>query len=341
MSFKYFLTAICLCLLLVSAALAEVPQMINYHGKITTPQGTLIDTTISMTFTIYTDSIGTDSLWSETQSSVVVEKGIFSVLLGSVTPIPDSVFTGETRYLGVKAGNDSEMTPRKAIVSVGYAYKAEYADTSDYAQAAASDGDWTPDTAGINIYRLTGNVGIGTAAPDGKLVITGMAVGVALKIKGSGSTSYFHNDASGLHIKSYDDSNLRAIKFHTGSDWTPEMVIQNNGNIGIGVAYPAYKLDVDGDINVAGSYNVKKGGVNYTHPDYVFEPDYQLMSLDQLKKYVFENKSLPDVISAEDVKKNKGFKMDELLIQMLEKTEEQTLYIFQLEERIAELERGK
>ena len=57
---------------------AEVPQMINYQGKLTTPEGALIDTTIPMTFAIYTDSIGTDSLWSETQTSVVLEKGIFS-----------------------------------------------------------------------------------------------------------------------------------------------------------------------------------------------------------------------------------------------------------------------
>ena len=128
MSFKHHLGAICLCLLLASAAFAEVPQMINYQGKITTPQGALIDTSISMTFAIYTDSIGTDSLWSETQFAVVVEKGIFSVLLGSVNPIPDSVFSGEVRYLGVKAGDDSEMTPRRPIVSVGYAFHSEQAD---------------------------------------------------------------------------------------------------------------------------------------------------------------------------------------------------------------------
>ena len=128
MSFKYFLIVICFYLLLVSAALAEVPQMINYQGKITTPQGALIDTTISMTFAIYADSIDTDSLWSETQSSIVVEKGIFSVLLGSVNSIPDSVFTGSLRYLGVKAGDDPEMIPRKPIVSVGYAYNSDMLD---------------------------------------------------------------------------------------------------------------------------------------------------------------------------------------------------------------------
>ena len=59
------------------------------------------------------------------------------------------------------------------------------------------------------------------------------------------------------------------------------------------------------------------------HADYVFEPDYDLMPLDELKEHVFTEKSLPNVISAEDVKNNDGFKMDELLVQMLEKIEEQ------------------
>ena len=103
---------------------AGVPQMINYQGKITAPTGALVDTTISMTFAIYTDSIGTDSLWSETQASVVVQKGVFSVLLGSVVLIPDSIFDGSIRYLAIKVGSDPEMSPRKAIVSVAYAMRA-------------------------------------------------------------------------------------------------------------------------------------------------------------------------------------------------------------------------
>lgn len=107
-----------------SLSYSDVPQMINYQGKITTPQGALIDTIVSMTFAIYTDSTGSDSLWSEVHSAVQVEKGIFSVLLGAVNPLSDTVFTGEVRYLGVKVGADPEMTPRKAIVSVAYALRA-------------------------------------------------------------------------------------------------------------------------------------------------------------------------------------------------------------------------
>lgn len=412
MKFKVVISTVIFILVLsFSSVLADVPQMINYQGKLTTPSGALVDDTVSMVFTIYDDSTGVTALWTETQDSVRVEYGIFSVLLGSVSSIPDSVFDGDVRYLGVKVGNDSEMTPRKAIVSVGYAYKSEYADTSKYAEVAVSDSDWTID--GNNIYRFNGYVGIGTVLPDRQLHLSGTSRGDGLRIDaqwdptiymkagvadqqyrlivGDDQGFYITDDRleySPIVIKSGNvgigmanpsaklslGSNIANTKLAIGDDGygsiygiglqaselrfhlaaptgtarfaffdapggSELMRIQDNGNVGIGTSSPAYKLDVNGDINVAGSYNVKRGGVNYNHPDYVFESDYKLMSLEQLKKYVFEHKSLPNVISADDVRKNNGFKMDELLIQMLEKLEEQTLYIFQLEERIADLEK--
>ena len=118
-----------------SLVYAQVPQMINYQGKITTQAGLLIDTTVAMTFSIYADPLGMPpSLWGETQGSVKVEKGVFSVLLGSVNPIPDSVFDGGIRYLAVKVGDDPVMTPLKPIVSVAYAFKSLKADTASYAE---------------------------------------------------------------------------------------------------------------------------------------------------------------------------------------------------------------
>jgi hypothetical protein len=109
---------------------AVVPQMINYQGKITTPAGALVDTTVQMIFTIYDDSTTGNNLWADTVSSVVVQKGIFSVLLGSGNPIPDSVFDGNVRYLGIKVGGDPEMTPRKVIASVAYALHSAFADST-------------------------------------------------------------------------------------------------------------------------------------------------------------------------------------------------------------------
>lgn len=133
----------CLMAILVFSTLAyaEVPKMINYQGKITRPSGALIDTTTSMVFSIYADSTGGTPLWIETQSSVKVEYGVFSVLLGSVNPIPATVFDGDTRYLGVKVGSDNEMTPRKAIVSVGYAYDADMVDGINGSAIVQTTGD--------------------------------------------------------------------------------------------------------------------------------------------------------------------------------------------------------
>lgn len=128
---------------------AQVPQMINYQGKLTKANGAPLDTTIQMVFTIYADSNGTTSKWIESQEAVRVEKGIFNVLLGSVNPIPDSVFDGSIRYLGVRIVGDPEITPRKPIVSVPYAY---------------TDGDWTK--SGDDIYYSKGSVFIGPTNPN-------------------------------------------------------------------------------------------------------------------------------------------------------------------------------
>lgn len=149
-----------------------VPQMINYQGKITTPGGALVDTTVQMIFTIYDDSTGGNVLWTETQDSVVVQKGVFSVLLGSEGSIPDSAFTGEVRYLGVKVGADAEMSPRKVIASVAYAFRAGTADGG-----SGGGGGWVDDGNVIRLETDTDLVGIGTLNPTEKLEVAGTVFG--------------------------------------------------------------------------------------------------------------------------------------------------------------------
>jgi hypothetical protein len=115
--------------LLTTSASAQVPQMMNYQGKLTTSAGAPVNDTLQVVFTIYADEAGTTPLWTETQPTVEILKGVFNVLLGSVDSIPYSVFDGSTRYLGVKVGTDPEITPRQPMVSVGDAYKSFEADT--------------------------------------------------------------------------------------------------------------------------------------------------------------------------------------------------------------------
>lgn len=76
----------------------------------------------------------------------------------------------------------------------------------------------------------------------------------------------------------------------------------------------------------------------FVHPDYVFEEDYELMPLNELRNYIHQHKHLPNVTSAAEVEANGGVQVGEMQQELLEKVEELTLYILELEERLNELE---
>ncbi|MFA5032629.1 MAG: hypothetical protein WC614_06390 [bacterium] len=125
-------------LTLINKSVQTIPQEINYQGYLEKKSDTLgldIMGNFSMTFTLYNDSTTGSVLWNETQTSVPVIKGIFNVLLGSINPIPTSIFTGTPLWLETQI--DSQiLSPRKKLVSTPYAMRAEhstYADTVKYA----------------------------------------------------------------------------------------------------------------------------------------------------------------------------------------------------------------
>ena len=74
--------------------------------------------------------------------------------------------------------------------------------------------------------------------------------------------------------------------------------------------------------------------------DYVFEPTYNLKPLSEVEAYVTENKHLPDVPSAKEFKEN-GYKVGEMDNLLLQKIEELTLYIIDLQKQIEELKQEK
>jgi hypothetical protein len=80
--------------------------------------------------------------------------------------------------------------------------------------------------------------------------------------------------------------------------------------------------------------------LNGACPDFVFESDYQLMSLEEVEAFIEENGHLPGVPSAEETEEN-GINVSEMNMMLLQKVEELTLYILQLENRINELENKK
>jgi hypothetical protein len=165
------------------------------------------------------------------------------------------------------------------------------------------------------VFKSNGRVGIGTTTPFGP-----------------------------LSVKTYDNHNLVVEDFSTGvriavcqdnETGNEELVlsgglgenhvtIHRSGNVGIGTTDPgSYKLAVNGHIRT------KEITVESDWSDFVFEDDYQLMSLDKLEEHIKVNRSLPGIPTEKEVKE-KGVEVGEMQAKLLEKLEELTLYVIEL-----------
>jgi hypothetical protein len=104
------------------------------------------------------------------------------------------------------------------------------------------------------------------------------------------------------------------------------------GNATVTQDSPLYKLYVEGGII---SRDVKVTANNF--PDYVFDADYALMTLDELRMYLHINGHLPAIPSASEVAKNGGVEVGDMQLRLLKTLEEQQLYILQLHDELVAL----
>jgi hypothetical protein len=117
----------CLLALQHGVAGATPPSTMSYQGVLELADGSPVaDGDYDLTFRLYDASSGGTVLWTETQT-LPVEDGIFNALLGAVTPLtlPFDI----SYWLGVQVENDPELTPRVALASAPYAFRAAYAET--------------------------------------------------------------------------------------------------------------------------------------------------------------------------------------------------------------------
>jgi hypothetical protein len=160
-----------------TSVMAQAPKTISYQGVLTQSNGSVVaDGNYSLTFRLYyiTILIGpppnriiqfiADTLWTETQN-VAVSKGIFNVILGSVTPI--NLPFDKQYWLGIMVGSGSELTPRIQLTSSPYSVHAIYADTASYVTGGSGEGGITGITAGTGLTGggNSGNVTLGAAIP--------------------------------------------------------------------------------------------------------------------------------------------------------------------------------
>jgi hypothetical protein len=135
------------------------PRLLNYQGFLTDTLGNPVNiNSLSMTVAIYNQETGGNQLWAEFQSPTV-ENGIFQVLLGTDTPLPDSAFTkSPNRWLEITVGLQA-LTPRTRIVSSPYAITSTYADTALYVRNGAPLNDRVTSYTPTGSADANGNIG--------------------------------------------------------------------------------------------------------------------------------------------------------------------------------------
>ncbi len=206
-------------------------------------------------------------------------------------------------------------------------------------------------TSTTNTFMLRSNVGdtLVRVRDDGRMGIgyNGTSYGRTLNMGGTGINFYTANEvAFGGAVFPTDTS----LIIWSNSGANNYVVLQPSwGNTGVGTYTPNAKLHVNGTQLIGGNaeriatgYQLSVAGkiiaeevkvqLRASWPDYVFGKNYKLMPLNELEESINKNKHLPNIPSAAEVEKE-GISLGDMNKRLMEKVEELTLYIIELNKK--------
>lgn len=151
-------------------------------------------------------------------------------------------------------------------------------------------------------------VGIGTIKPERMLHVAGSSLFEgALRIFRPNSEAYSY----GLDVHVGHESAKSIVVTHNENE---NFIVWGNGVVG------------------ARAVKITSGTHTSNFPDYVFAPDYKLMSIREFSEYINKNKSLPHLPTAKEVKDAGYIDLADLQLRTVRSLEEQSLYIISIKD---------
>ncbi|MDY8136196.1 shufflon system plasmid conjugative transfer pilus tip adhesin PilV [Aquimarina sp. 2201CG5-10] len=208
-------------------------------------------------------------------------------------------------------------------------------------------------TNGTERMRIknNGNVGIGTSNPVYKFQAQGDIYANGGWLRASGNNGIlFQSHGGGFRmtdgnwIRTYGNKNFYHNTGVMRTDGQLQVgpagnrfIVNQNGNVGIGTGADTsnYKLAVKGKV-LAEELKIR----TYANwPDYVFNHNYKLKTLQEVENHINTNGHLPNIPSAKEIKDN-GISVGEMNAKLLEKIEELTLYLIKQQKDIESLKKS-
>jgi len=226
------LAAIVLFPAVPGAVCARVPSLVSYQGRLTDAAGQPVsDGTYSLTFAVYPSPTGGTPLWMEEGRSVSVSGGLFTVLLGEVTPLPSQGFP-ETSWLETRVAG-TPLAPRVRLVSAPYALRAGSADQVP------------PSAAVTSLNSLTGNVtlaagdNISLSQSGSTITLSGLNIPNPLPVSQSGAWNVGITGTPGVNVANSPvvriDASQNTVKSPTLSNyvqlWTSDQTVAVGGSL--------------------------------------------------------------------------------------------------------------
>ena len=252
-----------LAMMLTVVTQADVPQMINYQGRLTADRGEPVpDGDYSINFAFYDDPIRGELLWQETHPVVPILNGMFSVLLGSNDPIdPFQCSSFFDVYVEVTVDGGEPSSPRTQLVSVpsamiAHSIRGDIETDEGSIVLKSSDGDslvyiGSGGRAGPGIYIFNPQ-----PEPPGRsgIEMNTAATQSSINIQYTPTTL---GDGPSAEIRSTADSSvvlMRGPRSAAGPE-APAIALltkADSAKVGIGTATPSEALHVIGNIGLTG-----------------------------------------------------------------------------------------
>ncbi len=226
----------------------------------------------------------------------------------------DGTNAANRKLYGIYANADSATSSSRAIFG-------EYLGATSDGMGVYGKSNVTPGN-GYGVYGEAGYIGVrGVAAAS---TYTGSAYGVYGSASGTAGTRIgVYGSASGGSVNNWGG-------YFATKVYATELRVGGTGGA------TGYALAVNGKA-IAEEVRVE---LSASWPDYVFDENYSLMPIDQLKEEIASNKHLPGIPSAAVMEAQGGIDLGSMQTKIVEKVEELTLYIIQLKEQNDKLQQS-